>query len=507
MRVTVTATAICGSILALASAQDAAALMRKPTDIPAEGLTAALAALAREFDFQVLYRTEVVGALRTQGAAGTFTPGEALERVLSGTGLTYEYLDEKTVTIVPEPPPTQPATPSSQSLGTRESPLRLAQTESATDASPPAATSPDALEEIVVTAQKRAEKLQEVPISISVLSGAQLEQQQVTSLNDLSRVVPDMANTTANLGPGQGNYEIRGVSGSVSQTSIAQATVGIYLDDVSMTVPTGAGVGSTELKFFDIDRIEVLRGPQGTLYGASSMGGTIRFISNQPDLNTFEGSASTELSDTKHGSLNYVDQGILNLPLSSGVLAARIGVQYSQQSGYIDVENPDALGQVTSRDLNDDRATVVRATLKYQSPDSDLTILPAVLVQRETFGGFPQYDPATPLQTPLYATPQSFDNSLIASLTIQKSLFGASLTSASSYFQRKSNLEQDGTINLEAPLTANTLYWPSVFQLPNNLYQYSEELRLASKSMQESGLPLSGACQGTCRHAEVRAPL
>ncbi len=144
------------------------------------------------------------------------------------------------------------------------------------------------------------------------------------------------------------------------------------------------------------------------------------------------------------GRSNYVDQGILNLPLSSGVLAARIGVQYSQQSGYIDAEHPDALGQVTRRDLNDDRATVVRATLKYQSPDSDLTILPAVLVQRETFGGLPQYDPATPLETPLYVTPRSFDNSLIASLTIQKSLFGASLTSASSYFQRKSNLAQDG---------------------------------------------------------------
>ncbi len=179
--------------------------MRKPTDIPAEGLASALAALAREFDFQVLYRTEVVGTLRTQGAAGTFYPaGGARAGVLSGTGLTYKYLDEKTVTIVPEPPPTQPATPSSQSPGTRESPLRLAQAESATDASPPAATSSDELEEIVVTAQKRAEKLQEVPISISVLSGAQLQDQQVTSLNDLTRVVPDMANTTANLGPRPG---------------------------------------------------------------------------------------------------------------------------------------------------------------------------------------------------------------------------------------------------------------------------------------------------------------
>lgn len=349
----------------------------------------------------------------------------------------------------------------------------------------------DKLETIVVTAQKRSENLKDVPISVSVLSGDQLQQQQITSIDDLARSVPDLANTGGSSSPGQGNYEIRGVSGSGGITAIGQPTIGIYLDDVSTTVPTGAGVGATQLKFFDIDHVEVLRGPQGTLYGASSMGGTIRFISNQPNLTSFGGAAQTQLSNTERGSLNYVEQGVLNLPLISGVLAARVGVQYTQDSGFINVSNPDNPAQITYRGLNDDRATVIRASIKYQSPDSDLSIMPAILIQRETYGGPPSYNLDTPYNTPQYITPRSYDNSLIPSLTITKDILGATLTSATSYFQRESSLASDSTLGLEGPITGGTLFWPTVFYLPNDVHQYSEELRLASKSMQESGLPIS----------------
>jgi iron complex outermembrane receptor protein len=363
------------------------------------------------------------------------------------------------------------------------------------EAADESSTSSDVLETIVVTAQKRSEDLKDVPISIDVLSGAQLQQQQITSLDDLARAVPDLANAgpTGGTAPGQGNYEIRGVSGAGTFTAIGQATIGTYLDDISTTVPTGAGVGATELKLFDLDHVEVLRGPQGTLYGASSMGGTIRFISNQPDLNNFGGSALTEVSDTQHahGSLNYVEQGVLNLPISTGVLAVRLGVQYSQQAGYIDVESPYDTGQITYKGLNDDRSTVFRASIKYQSPDSDLVILPSIYILRETFGGDSQYDPNPPtpaLTIPQFITPTSFDNVTLPSLTIEKSVFGATLTSASSYFQRDSDHSVDGTEELE---TAVAPAWPTSFALPNTVHQFSEELRLTSKSMKESGLPIS----------------
>jgi iron complex outermembrane receptor protein len=252
------------------------------------------------------------------------------------------------------------------------------------------------------------------------------------------------------------------------------------------------GVGATEPKFFDIDHVEVLRGPQGTLYGASSMGGTIRFISNQPDLNKFGGTALSELSSTEHGSLNYVEQGVLNVPLVPGVLAARIGADYTQDSGFINAGNPYDVGQVTYKGLNDDRATTIRASLKFQAPGSDLTIVPALLLQRETIGSQTQYYTATSLEDPVFITPRSSDNLLIPSLTVEKNILGATLTSASSYFERNTQQASDATLNGIVPLEANpTVFWPSIFIQPNFIRQYSEELRLSSKSMKDSGLPFS----------------
>ena len=139
------------------------------------------------------------------------------------------------------------------------------------------------LAEIVVTAQKTTEPLSKMPISISAVSGAALEDEHITDYADLSRAVPNLSFSSGG-GPGQNNIEIRGVS-----SQAGSATTGIYLDDVPINVLNIYTTGATEPRFFDIDRVEVLRGPQGTIYGASSMGGTIHFVSNQPDLHKFSG--------------------------------------------------------------------------------------------------------------------------------------------------------------------------------------------------------------------------
>jgi iron complex outermembrane recepter protein len=158
--------------------------------------------------------------------------------------------------------------------------------------------SSDVLETISVTAQKRTEDVKDVPISISVFSGEQLQAHQISSLDDIARSVPDLAITgIGNTGnTGMANYAIRGVSSTSGPSTVGQQTVGVYLDDVSMSTPTGATVGATALKFFDVNHVEVLRGPQGTLYGASSMGGTIRFVSNEPNLVTLGGSSLATVS-------------------------------------------------------------------------------------------------------------------------------------------------------------------------------------------------------------------
>src|SRR5882757_550992 len=147
------------------------------------------------------------------------------------------------------------------------------------------ADTPDSneLSDIVVTAQKTSEPLSKVPINIAVVSGATLADEHITDYADLSRAVPNVSFTSFG-GPGQSNIEIRRIS-----SQAGSATTGIYLDDVPINVLNIYTTGATEPRFFDIDRVEVLRGPQGTIYGASSMGGTIHFVSNQPDLQRLSG--------------------------------------------------------------------------------------------------------------------------------------------------------------------------------------------------------------------------
>jgi len=148
------------------------------------------------------------------------------------------------------------------------------------------ATKPDSsngqIEEIVVTAEKRSENLRDVPASISALSGAALEQQHIDNYDDISRTVPGISfsagsGSVAGAGVGSESIEIRGIG-----SNVGSATVGLYVDGVPVTTPTQAGTFAP--KIFDLDRLEVLRGPQGTLYGASSEGGTVRFLTQSGRL-------------------------------------------------------------------------------------------------------------------------------------------------------------------------------------------------------------------------------
>ncbi|HEX4674226.1 MAG TPA: Plug domain-containing protein, partial [Steroidobacteraceae bacterium] len=162
------------------------------------------------------------------------------------------------------------------------------------------------LAEVVVTAQKREENLREVPQSISVVSAAQLAEQHIESYADLATAVPGLSYSSLG-GPGLSNLEIRGVS-----STVGESTVSIYLDDAPITTRNNSFyAGQPEPQLFDLARTEVLRGPQGTLYGASAMGGTIKLVSNGVDLERFSGQVFQDLSGTKNGGLNYVSRGIL----------------------------------------------------------------------------------------------------------------------------------------------------------------------------------------------------
>ena len=203
----------------------------------------------------------------------------------------------------------------------------------------PAATSavPADEQEIVITATKRSERLQDVPIAITAITTKTLDDLQVDSFADYARLVPSLSAKSGGGGgsadgPGTNNVYFRGVaSGDNANHSASLPSVGTYLDEQPITTITGA----LDIHVFDIARVEALAGPQGTLYGASSQAGTIRIITNKPDLNGTYGAANLELNSVTHGDWGYTGEGFVNLPLTTNI-AARVVGWYRHDGGYID---------------------------------------------------------------------------------------------------------------------------------------------------------------------------
>ena len=173
------------------------------------------------------------------------------------------------------------------------------------------AESVPALDEIVVTAQKRVSTVQNTPISISAVSGSDLLARGVSSLASLAQGTPGVSLKTE--GPSQTEIEMRGMTSSGGNS----ATVGFYLDDIPLAGPASAQNGHVVIDpdLYDLNRVEILRGPQGTLFGSGSMGGTVRLISNQPNLSEFQSTAQSVLSGTDGGGFNHKDNLMVNLPL------------------------------------------------------------------------------------------------------------------------------------------------------------------------------------------------
>ncbi|HXY96766.1 MAG TPA: TonB-dependent receptor [Steroidobacteraceae bacterium] len=190
------------------------------------------------------------------------------------------------------------------------------------------------LAEVVVTAQRRSENVQDVPITIQAITGAELSQLGVTNFDDLLKYTPNV--TFSGNGPGTGNIFIRGLggigSGNQSQsTTAAFPNVALYLDDQSMTFPAR----NNDVYVVDMERIEVLEGPQGTLFGGSAQAGIIRYITNKPNLTATSGEFNAGYGTTSGGDPNSKLSGVLNIPLIEGVFGVRAVVFSEHQGGYI----------------------------------------------------------------------------------------------------------------------------------------------------------------------------
>ena len=292
------------------------------------------------------------------------------------------------------------------------------------------------VKDIVVTANKRIQKARDVPVSIAVISGTDLTDHQIDDYQDITRAVPGVAFAGHN-GPGQDVVEIRGVS-----STVGDPTVAVYIDDVPLLTSNGYE-GMAQPKLVDMDQVEVLRGPQGTLYGASSEGGTIRFLTNQPQLNEFAGSLRGTLSGTVGGGPNQDLQGAVNIPVIADRFSIRVAADFTNTSGYIN--NYSLSGALQKKDVNSEDDGVLRVSGKL-ALDGDLTITPAIFYQLQDANNSPTFFPSLGVfKQDKEVAEFDRDQMLIPSLTIKKGLGFADLTSITSYFVRDISRMSDGT--------------------------------------------------------------
>ena len=344
-------------------------------------------------------------------------------------------------------------------------------------------------DEIVVTAQKREQTLIDVPQSISVVSGDLLERSQANNFQDFLNHVPGLQLNQAT--PGAGRLVLRGLN-----TGGVASTVGVYVDETpfgSSTALANGAVLAGDFDTFDIARVEVLRGPQGTLYGASTLGGLIKYVTNAPKLGATEGAVRGAAEATKGGAMSYHGNAMINLPLGETV-AFRASGFYHKNGGWIDsigTSGTSFASPVTSdvsSNINDSKVYGGRASLLFKPNEMFDVRLTAYLQNiRANADSSVESDPAT-LRT-LYGRPTQSQFSpeftnvdyRVYSGTITADLGFATLTSATSYATQKQTFRDDATFNLSGIVQA-LLGAPAndfVLNQKVNTRKWTQELRLA----------------------------
>ncbi|MBS0420025.1 MAG: TonB-dependent receptor [Proteobacteria bacterium] len=334
MRATVALALACLSLVGITHADDGLAAIRRPVDIAPQELAPALKMLARDRDVQLVYRSDLVKDQYTGGAAGDLTFEEALKQLLRGTGLTFEYLDRNAITIVPLSLQSSPPVPEA---GTAPRSSGQPEPRAAND------VSRGILEEVVVTAEKRVQNIQTVPTSVSAVQGAKLLDLGMSRLADYSQYVPGL-NIQDGGSPGQTSVTLRGI-GVLGSGSL----VSYYIDDAPLGSSSNYAVAALfalDLMPYDLDRLEVLRGPQGTLYGGGAMGGLIKYVLKPANTNTYSAEAGGEVSHTQEGGgAGYAVRAAGNMPLIQDQLGIRVSLYDRRYQGFTDdvfVRDPDS---------------------------------------------------------------------------------------------------------------------------------------------------------------------
>ena len=367
----------------------------------------------------------------------------------------------------------------------------------------------EVLQEVVVTAEKRTSTVQDTPISMTAISGDLMQQQGISSITDIIQNVPGLSMRTA--GPGQTELEMRGLSSSGGSSP----TVGFYLDDFPLSPPAAALNGKVVIDpdLFDLNRVEVLRGPQGTLYGSGSMGGTVKLVTNSPQLDQFSAVVDGTASGTVGGGFNRGGNLMLNAPLVRDSLALRVVLTDKFRDGWISryvlgedfpvPTNPGPCGAgwpgctrgdvlaVTPQEVvprvNWEHLQGGRASLLWQ-PVETLKVDTTVMYQKIDMNDYDEYDlpPGIPDARfqPFNVNEPMFDLFRLYGLTITDDLGFAQLTSASSFFTRTESQNQDNSEALYSVVGLFGASIPQFYDIPFNETDtsrvFSQEIRLAS---------------------------
>lgn len=354
----------------------------------------------------------------------------------------------------------------------------------------PAVLAEPVVEELIVTAMRHSSTVQEVPFSLNVQTSRDIQRQATDGIEDLSRNIAGFS--VQNLGPGQSQVSLRGVSAGqiVRDQPGVKEQVGVYLDDSVISL----SLFTPDFDLYDLQRVETLRGPQGTLFGAGSIGGTVRFITNQPKLGEqeasyeFNGNALADGGTGGHAKLMY------NQPLGLKT-AARLVAYYNQYGGFID-----ALGENDSKksDVNSGSKRGARLALRFE-PNDRVAITPRVVVQHTIVNGFNRQEVfnlyANPYTTPaiefkpreqyLLLDEKFEDDTTLADLTIAIDNGAVLVDLVSSWMQRDILVSRDAsaltgsvTLDIGDPLAAVAL--PSNLVDRTDLEQLTQEIRISS---------------------------
>jgi iron complex outermembrane recepter protein len=425
-------------------------------DLPEQPLADSLRALAAQTHSNILFDRNLVAGISARRLKAELNLTQALEALLEGTGLTHQSSDDRTVLIVPA------------RAGGMDDRVQRYGTEQ-----------PYALEEVVVTAQKRTERLKDVPAAVSVLGSRQMLQSHQTRLVDYAATIPGLQ--VESSAPGRSTLTLRGLA-----LHGDGATVGTYIDDVPFGSSAGGRNFALELLPYDLERIEVLRGPQGTFYGANALGGLLKYVTKAPDLYERQLSAGMDALAVANGDdAGYVVRAGGNTPLIDGKLAVRASYGFDHTPGYLDIparrrrdvnETDRQTGNLAMLWQASDRLSVKLGGLVEQidSPDN-------VLVRLD----LPGKRPAIGDLAGVSALAQPFKRTLqLYSATLKYDFGWSELTAVSSFASSTTTLRTDATTTygpIVTLLSGGTVESPlAPLDAQFDLRKYTQELRLAT---------------------------